>query len=490
MTTSKQSAPLRSEKVPLITKIIYGSGDWGMASFNTIRQLFYAIFLTDVVGIRPGLASFAALIGALWDAINDPLIGALSDKVRTKWGRRRPFLLIFALPFSAAFLLLWWAPPWDSQVALMVHVTLAYMIADTLQTLVVVPFLSMTPELTEDYDERTSLTTYRMLFNLIASLVTAVAAPEIVKSAPTIQQGYLTMAALFGGLGALPFILIFFFTREREEHYQTETPRVLESFKAGWANIPFRIVTLVNVLNWITFDIIGLMLPFFLTYWVESGTQRTEVPFPIFGTLTIESVVFFILMATALAFLPFWAWLSRKWSKRNAYIVGMLFWAIVQFLIWTIQPGQRTYIMIMAFFAGISVSTAHVLPEALFPDVLEWDELKTGKRREGLYYGVKALIRKLTSAFAIFIALQTLEFFGYQAPPAGAAVFQQNQEVLTAIRLLTGPAVLIFLIGAIVTAFFYPLSREKHERIRKLLARRRLKEARKAERKARKEIQE
>lgn len=444
-----------------------------MASFNTIRQLFFAIFLTDVVGLRPGLAAYVALIGALWDAINDPIIGALSDRVRTRWGRRRPFLLIFAVPFSLAFVILWWAPPWESQLQLMLHMTAAYMIADTLQTLIVVPFLSMTPELTEDYDERTSLTTFRMIFNMVASLAAAVAAPELVKTAPTLQQGYLMMAGIFGLLGATPFILIFFSTREREDHIHSETPGVLESFKAGWENVPFRIVTLINVFNWIAFDIIGLMLPYFLTYWVESGRQRTSIPFPIFGTMTLESVVFFVLMATALAFLPFWSWLSRVWSKRNAYIFGMLFWMVVQLLIWTIQPGQRTYILLLAFFAGISVATAHVLPEALFPDVLEWDELRTGKRREGLYYGVKALIRKFSSAFAIFIALRVLGAYGYVSPAEGASIVSQSEQVNSAIRFLTGPAGAVFLIGAIITAFFYPLSREKHRRILILLERKR-----------------
>jgi GPH family glycoside/pentoside/hexuronide:cation symporter len=187
-------------KIPRWVKFIYGSGDWGRASFNTLRMVFYAIFLTDVVGLDARLASVAALIGIIWDAINDPIIGALSDNARTKWGRRRPFLLLFSVPFALAFILLWWAPPWETQSMLMVHVTLAYMVSDTLQTLVSVPYLSLTPEIAPGYDERTSLTTIRMFFNLLASLVTAVAAPAIVDavmiSGATLQQGYLTVAAL------------------------------------------------------------------------------------------------------------------------------------------------------------------------------------------------------------------------------------------------------------------------------------------------------
>jgi GPH family glycoside/pentoside/hexuronide:cation symporter len=150
----------------------------------------------------------------------------------------------------------------------------------------------------------------------------------------------------------------------------------------------------------------------------------------------------------------------------------MGFWAIVQLLIFTIQPGQITYILILCVLAGISVSTAHVLPDALFPDVIEWDELRTGRRQEGIYYGVKNFIRKLTGALSIFIALQVLGWFGYQSPPEGATFFTQSAQTLTALRVLIGPLGAVLLLSAILIAWFYPLNRDRHNRIRALLARR------------------
>lgn len=108
--TAKPATP-GTETLPFCTKVIYGSGDWSLASFGTLRQIFYAIFVTDAVGLEPRLASVAALLGVIWDAINDPLVGALSDRVSARWGRRRPFLLLFTIPFGIGFLLLWWAPP-------------------------------------------------------------------------------------------------------------------------------------------------------------------------------------------------------------------------------------------------------------------------------------------------------------------------------------------------------------------------------------------
>jgi glycoside/pentoside/hexuronide:cation symporter, GPH family len=455
-------------------KLVYGTGDWSEASYGTLRQIFYAIFLTDVVGLDPRLASIAALIGIIWDAINDPLVGILTDRMRSRWGRRRPFLLFFAIPFGASFLLLWWAPPFHNQVALTVTITLAFMISDTFETLCGVPFASLLPELSPDYDERTTLTSFRIFFNLVASLVTAVAAPAIIDAAIsagfTQQQGYLIVAGIFGGLAIVPFLLIFAVVREhfgRIDLPQNKT-RFSETVKTAWSNIPFRFASLIYMLNWITFDLVALVMPFYLLYWIARGDMLASVS--LLGiSFPLESAVFAILLITATVVLPFWLWLSRRLGKHIAYIIGMVFWAGVQVGIFLVQPGQIVVVLIMAFLAGLSVSAAHVLPDAMFPDVIEWDELRTGRRQEGIYYGVKNFLRKLTGALAIFLALQVLGWFGYRTPPTGVTVFMQTPVTQTAIRILIGPVGAVLLFSAIITTWFYPLTRERHRRIRRLL---------------------
>jgi glycoside/pentoside/hexuronide:cation symporter, GPH family len=427
-----------------------------------------------VVGLDPRLASVAALVGIVWDAVNDPLVGILTDRMRSRWGRRRPFLLFFAVPFGASFLLLWWAPPWNSQIALAATVTLAFMISDTFETLCGVPFSSLLPELTPDYDERTTLTSFRIFFNLLASLVTAVAAPAIIDAALAAglsqQQGYLIVAAIFGGLAAIPFLLIFAVVHERygAADRPQETVTFRQTVRTAWANIPFRFATVIYMLNWITFDLVALALPFYLLYWIARGNMLASVTL-VGITLPLESAVFALLLVTATAVLPFWLWLSHRLGKHVAYIIGMVFWAGVQIGIFLVRPGQITLVLWMAFLAGLSVSAAHVLPDAMFPDVIEWDELRTGRRQEGIYYGVKNFVRKLTGALAIFLALQVLGWFGYQTPPEGATTFMQSPVTLTAIRLLIGPLGAVLLFSAVITTWFYPLTRERHARIRKLL---------------------
>jgi GPH family glycoside/pentoside/hexuronide:cation symporter len=462
-------------RLSLWMKLLYGSGDWGISSISMMRSIFYAIYLTDVVGLEPRLASFGALVGIVWDAVNDPIIGILSDRLHTRWGRRRPFLLWFAIPFGLSFVTLWSAPGWENQTALLIYVTLSFMLADTLQTLVGVPFLSLTPELTSDYDERTTLTSFRSFFQLTGALTVVVAAPAIVDmvlaSGGSQQQGFMLVGAIFGGIGAIPLLLIGLFIRETSTPAQTESLPFRETLRAAWQNIPFRYAVGIHMLNWSAVDMIVVAFPYFLLYWVAQGNLLASVH--LFGfDLAYESAFFGILMSVCILCIPFWLWLARWRNKREAYMLGMSFWITVQLMIFTIQPGSTTYLLTIAALAGIGVSAAYTLPDSIFADVIEWDELRTRRRQEGIFYGVRTLIRKLTGALVIFITLQLLGWSGYVSPPNGTLQFTQTDSALRMIRLLVSPFGATILCGTILLAWLFPLSREKYARIQKLLQQR------------------
>jgi GPH family glycoside/pentoside/hexuronide:cation symporter len=138
-------------------------------------------------------------------------------------------------------------------------------------------------------------------------------------------------------------------------------------------------------------------------------------------------------------------------------------------LIFTIQPGDIPWLLTVAALAGIGVSAAYILPDSILPDVIEWDELRTGRRQEGIYYGIRTLIRKLTGALVIFLTLQILGWSGYQAPPDNVIQFTQSDSALLAIRLMVSFIGVAILFGTIIIAWSYPLSREKYTRIQKLL---------------------
>jgi GPH family glycoside/pentoside/hexuronide:cation symporter len=235
--------------------------------------------------------------------------------------------------------------------------------------------------------------------------------------------------------------------------------------------VPFRYATALNMLTWVSLDLVALIVPFFLTYWIAQGNLLAKAN--LFGmSLGLETATLGILFIVAILFLPFWAWLSGRLGKQQAFVVGASFWIAVQLAVLFLGPGQVDAALVLGALVGVGLSMAQVLPDAIFPDVIEWDELLTRRRREGAYYGAKNFVRKLTGALAIFIALQALGWFGYQAPPEGALQFAQPASALAAIRVVTGPAAAVLLLAAIVVARFYPITRERHARIRRLLAQR------------------
>ena len=223
-----------SHRLSRRTKFLYGIGDTGFSLTGTILGAYFAIFLTDVVGVRPGIAAVAIFVGRTWDYVNDPLIGHISDRTRTRWGRRRPFLLFGPLPFALAFTLLWYRPPLQSDLLLAIYYAAAYVLFDAAATFVYMPYFALTPELTPDYDERTALTSYRMFFSILGSLVAFTVPAMIVGGfAPQNAPRVLLMGLIFGLVSALPLWLTFLGTRERGDYMALEQPALLQSLRAA-----------------------------------------------------------------------------------------------------------------------------------------------------------------------------------------------------------------------------------------------------------------
>jgi len=197
------------------------------------------------------------------------------------------------------------------------------------------------------------------------------------------------------------------------------------------------------------------MLLYFLKYWLLLEAQSDLI----LGTIFV--VAFLVL--------PFWAFVSGHWNKRLAYIVGIAFWAVVQIVLIMLQPGvPMAFVLGLAALAGIGVSAAHVIPWAIIPDAVEWDELQTGQRHEGTFYSLVTLMQKVASSLALPLALMVLGRSGYVANLA-----QQSPSTLLAIRVLVGLVPALLLSGGIAFAAVYPLSREKHLQVRQELTRRR-----------------
>ena len=438
-------------------KWIYGSGDLGFSLTYTILAVYFALFLTDVVGVTPSVAALAIFIGSTWDYVNDPFIGHLSDRTRSRWGRRSPFLLFGALPFAMAFMLLWWKPPFDNIAALAVYYSIAYALFDTAATFVYMPYFALTPEITKDYDERTGLTSTRMFFSILGSLIAFTVPLAIVDGfQPDHANRVLLMGVIFGLISAVPMVLVFLNTREQPEHMQKEpTLSVKESIKAMGQNRPFVFGLIMFLFNGVTMSIIQVILLYYVKYVVEREPQSD----------IIMATIFVVAMFT----LPLWEWVSKRLNKRWAYISGVSFLSVILLILSSLSPATSfTFIMGLCFLAGIGVSAMHVMPWAILPDAIEYGEWKTGERREGMFYSLITLAQKVASSIAVPLALLVLDATGY-VPNSDI----QPASAITGIRIVAGAIPAFTLSMGILFTLLYPLGREQYREIsRELEARR------------------
>jgi GPH family glycoside/pentoside/hexuronide:cation symporter len=446
-----------TEKVPLWRKLLYGAGDLGFSMNNSIITAFFSVFMVTVVGMPPGLVAIIFIVGRSWDFVNDPIIGHLSDRTRTRWGRRRPFLLFGAIPFGLSFVLLWLGPDFN-QTGLIIYYSLAYIVYEFMATTVYMPYFALTPEMTDDYDERTKITSFRMMFNIIGSL-TAYILPLLIIGGDwtkATKQGVLVMALVAAAIAAIPIFGVFFGTKERKEFQKETLPKFLPSLKAAFKNRPFVFGAMMYLFTWMTIVVVESNLQFFIIHILDRQTQSMIIMVSIF--------------VTAIFALPLWNWVSKHWNKRYAYIGGVAFWAVVMMVLIFMTPQTPFWlILILCIMAGIGVSAAQVLPWAIIPDAIEWEEFHTGERNEGMFYSLITLLGKVGMAIAQPVSLFILQIMRFQE---GQGVVQP-QSALLGVRLVMGPLPALLLFSGIMMAVFYPLSRKQHQEIVETLRTRR-----------------
>jgi len=207
--------------------------------------------------------------------------------------------------------------------------------------------------------------------------------------------------------------------------------------------------------TWVSMDILTTILLYFIKY--------------VLGREASSDLILGTIFVTAICALPVWNYVSRRLNKRLAYIIGIAFWAVVQLLLVTLQPTTGLgLILFLCVLAGIGVGAAHILPWSIIPDAIEWGELKTGERHEGMFYSLITLSQKVASSFAIPLALLVLSATGYIPNSAS-----QPDSAILGIRIVTGPIPAALLCVGILFAVFYPLGRENYTQIAKELEARR-----------------
>jgi len=437
-----------NEKLKLSTKIFYGVADLGISLLTASIQFFLLFYYTDIAGIDPGLAGTALLVGKLtWDAFNDPLFGYLSDRTRSRWGRRKPYMLFGAIPFGLTIWLLFSLPPGLEGVRAFLAVLGTFLFVDTTQTLISVPYYALSAELTYDYDERTSLISIRMIFTVVGYMLGAALTPLLAGIFMDLglakTDAYSAVGAVFGVIAAITVLVTTLGVKEkpRPELEKSKMP-ALAQVKQVFKNKPFVIYMIFSTIVSISFTLLTSLLPYFLTYQLDMSDQTF--------------LVMLVLMGTIGLFLIPWRYAARKLNKGPAYALGLAIASVAIIGAYLLPKGPSPYIYLIAFVAGLGFSAQYVFPWSMIPDVVEVDYAITGERHEGIYFGINAFLGKLTGALGIAASGWALKLYGY------IPEVEQTARALFGIRFFFAIVPVIAFAISLPLLIWYPLTAKKH----------------------------
>jgi len=455
----------KSEKLTIWQKLGYGLGDIYGGGSGVVISFYYLIFLTDVVRISPALAGTVILISKIYDSITDPFEGILADRTRTKLGRRRPYLLVGIPLVFLSFFALFYPYSMESETTRFISVVLSYLFFSTVVSIVMLNYNALHSEITLDYHERSSLSSIRIFFSTVASILAALVPLEIVKIFPDVHEGYIVMGLAFGAFFALPFIATVSSVRERPEFQRPPEPfNWRKAFIEPFKNRTFVYTLAMYLFAFVAIDTVSTIVAYFVKYYLQRSSEVSYVN----GTLLIAQVVS----------LPFYLALSKRTSKSKGYILGLAIWVVAMIFSFLLTPESSAFwVYVFASVVGLGTGGIVVMIYAIFPDIPDVDELASGERREGIYAALVTFIRKFSSAVAIFAVSNVIGVAGYVPPiqetiDGATKLTEQPQSgtFLLVLRLIFMLLPIVLLAFALYFASRFPLTPVLHNRLNQYLA--------------------
>jgi len=435
---------MNSETLTNRVRAGYGIGDYAICLYWSGIGLYLLYFYTDVVGISPILAGWIYALGIGWDAITDPFMGYLAERTKTKMGSYRPFIYYGSIPLALSFVLLFWIPPFEGT-ALFLFLILVNLIHRSCFTIVSVPYSSLTARITNDSNERTKLTTARMISASFGTLsMSALAFPLIAYFGGADEAfGFLWLAIISGLIAIALLSVTVYSVREKVDEIVTSNlPNFVSITKTVATNYPF----------WIVFGCIlilgstGVMFNKNLIYFVKYGLELHEYQGLILGVSSGASFLS----------LPFWAYLALKIGKRETWLISMTI-AFIGLLLFFYYPiASLNELLILLALIGVGNGAGGVLFWSMLPDTVEYGEWKSGIRTESSLYGFMTFAQKSSIAVAALILGFLLSGIGFEPNQI------QSEETISGMKFMMSWIPICGIIISLVLMYFYPISTKFH----------------------------
>jgi GPH family glycoside/pentoside/hexuronide:cation symporter len=416
--------------LPVSTYVGYGAGQIGGQILRDTPALILPIYMTTVLGLEAALAALVIIIAKCWVVIADPIAGVLSDKTDTRWGRRRPYILVGGLLSAATFVMLFFVPAYSDELALFAYMTAIYLILNTGFSMFSVPYLSMASEMSDNPDERTTIMSFRNGALAIGLIIGGALAPKIVawvtqELGGSPVEGYRWMAMIIGAVIALSTLWVFFGTAKAPSKAATEaTMSLAEQLKIAWNNKPFVVLITANIVQYISAGIGYAGGFFFFAYAMGLG-------FDVFNVIPIWII---IIAASSMAAMPVLVWASARWGKMTVYKWCLLLYSIsIQFYFFA-DADSMWIVWLIAIAIGLFNGGFILMSFSVLTDTVNYDRIKTGISREGALSSVYSAVDKVGNAFGAAIFLVFLSLIGFVESSDGSLP-QQSDEVLRWIAL-------------------------------------------------------
>ena len=475
------SATPQSGRLPLSLCLAFGLGTNGTSTLIGVTGIYLLFFMTTMLGIEPALAGALIFISKIYDLVTDPLMGYVSDRTQTRIGRRRPYLLVGAALSAVSAWLMFNVPNFDSDTTTMVWYAGVLLLFATGYTFFSVPYLSMPAEMTPDYHERTRLMSFRTLFGSIGLLIGTAIAPIIVSAgstgaastaapAPTILRpengvecimpptiagqvagtldGYALMGLVVALIVLVSMALCFLGTSKGKFSVRDEADTsFMQQLRFTFRNRPFMLLVATKTLQLTGVTAFSAGLAFYAQYVVQMTGAQLGMFFGLFSLGTMLS-------------LPAWVWFARRVSKKPAYFMAVVMFALFDLCLLIPGQGDVGLMLGIGFMIGVSGGGLILLGVSMLPDTIDYDFHMTGQRREGIYAGMWSTIEKGSAAIATLFAGGILSWAGYLKTRAGE-VACQPESALTAITFNVAILPAAMMLVSLLFLARYDLTREK-----------------------------
>lgn len=443
MSTQPGAAPAEGgpahTRLPVSTYVGYGVGQIGGQILRDTPALILPIYMTTVLGVDAALGALVILIAKVWVVIADPIAGILSDRSKSSWGRRRPFILAGGLIAAASFVLLFFVPQLDGQVMLFAYLTVIYILLNTGYSLFSVPYLTMASEMSPDPDERTTIMSFRNACLAIGLVIGGAVAPKIVawvteQMGGTPREGYEWMAMIVGAIIAGSTVWLVIGTARAPRTAPSEATMSLgEQLRIAWENKPFVVLISANIVQYISAGIGYAGGFFFFAYAMDLG-------FDVYNVIPIWIIV---ISAASIGAMPLLVWAARRFGKMTVYKWCLVLYALCIQGYFLADKDSMWIVYLIAAGIGLFNGGFILMSFSVLTDTVSYDRLKAGISREGALSSVYSAVDKIGNALGSALFLAFLSLIGF-IETADGSLAQQSESVLRwiAIAYVVVPAVL------------------------------------------------